>query len=86
MPPLPPENSDCKAQRAAHDGAMFKGCNTANAVFRGQPEGLVPVFARFGVAHRSHAMLHHTITPRVLNYTKTITSGSMNNLETASRH
>jgi hypothetical protein len=38
---------------------MFKRCNTANAVFRGQPEGLVPVFAHFRVARRSHAALHH---------------------------
>ena len=53
MPPLPPENSGCKAQRAGHGGAMFKRCNTANAVFRGQPVGLVSVFAHFGVARRS---------------------------------
>ena len=51
--PLSPENSDCKAQRAGHGGAMFKRCNTANAVFRGQPEELVPVFAHFCVARRS---------------------------------
>jgi len=31
---------------------MFKRCNTANAVFRRQPEGLVPVFAHFSVTHR----------------------------------
>ncbi len=32
---------------------MFKHCNTANAVFREQPEGLVSVFAHFSVARRS---------------------------------
>ncbi len=60
MPPMPPENSGCKAQRAAHGGAMFKRCNTANAVFRGQPKGLVSVFAHFCVARRSfsHAKPH----------------------------
>ena len=41
-------------------GAMFKRCNTANAVFRGQPKGLVPVFAHFCVARHSfsHAKPH----------------------------
>ena len=53
MPPLPPENSGCKAQRAGHSGAMFKRCNTANAVFRGQPDWLVSVFVHFCVARRS---------------------------------
>ncbi len=52
MPPLLPENSGCKAQRAEHSGSMFKRCNTANAIFRGQPEGLAPVFAHFCVARR----------------------------------
>ena len=32
---------------------MFKRCNTANAVFRKRPEGLVSVFAHFCVASRS---------------------------------
>ncbi len=84
MSPLPPENSGCKAQRGGAGGAMFKRCNTANAVFRRQPEGLAPVFAHFIVARRSHAMLHHSIAPRALNCTKTVTSGGMNNVETAS--
>ena len=59
MSPLLPENSGCKAQRGGAGGAMFKRCNTANAVFRGQPEGLMPVCANFRVARRSHAALHH---------------------------
>ena len=84
MLPLPPENSGCKAQRGGAGGAMVKRCNTANAAFRGQPEGLVSVFAHFYVARRSHAMLHHPITPRALNCTKAITSGGTNNFETAS--
>jgi hypothetical protein len=53
MSPLPPENSDCMAQREGAGGAMFKRCNTANVVFRGQPKGLVSVFAYFCVARRS---------------------------------
>ena len=85
MSPLPPENSDCKAQCAEQGGPLFKRCNTANAVFRGQPVGLVPVFAHFRVARRSHAALHHPITSRALNCTKTVTSGGTNNFETASR-
>ncbi len=86
MSPLPLESSGCKAQRGGAGGAMFKRCNTANAVFRGQPEGLVPVFAHFSVAGRSHAALHHPITPRALNCTKAITSEDMNNFETASTY
>jgi hypothetical protein len=84
MLPLPPENNVCKAERGVAGGAMFKRCNTANAVFKGQPEGPVIVLAHFSVARRSHAMLHHPITPRALNCTKTITSEGMNNFETAS--
>ncbi len=59
MPPLLAENSGCKAQRGGAGGAMFKRCNKVNAVFEGQPEGLVPVFVHFVVARRSHAALHH---------------------------
>ena len=40
-------------------GTMFKRCNTANAVFREQPKGLVSVFVHFCVARRSHAAVHH---------------------------
>ncbi len=86
MFPLLPENSDCKAQCAEQGGTLFKRCNTANAVFGGQPGGLVPVFAHFRVARHSHAMLHHPITPRALNCTKTVASGDTNNFETASRY
>ena len=53
MSPLPPENSGYKAQRGGAGGSMFKRCNTANAVLRGQPVGLVTVFAHFCVARRS---------------------------------
>jgi hypothetical protein len=35
---------------------MFKRCNTANAVFKGQPTGLVSVFAHFRVARRSFSI------------------------------
>jgi hypothetical protein len=59
MPPLSPENSGCKAQRGGAGGAMFKRCNTANAVFKEQPKGLVSVSVHFCVARHSHAMLHH---------------------------
>ena len=85
MPPLPSENSGCKARREGAGGAMFERGNTTNAVSRRQPEELVSVFAHFGVARRSHAMLHHPITPRALDCTKTVTSGDMNNVETASK-
>ncbi len=39
---------------------MFKRYNTANAVFRGQPEGLMSIFEHFCVARRlfSEAKLH----------------------------
>jgi len=63
---------------------MFKRCEKANTVFRGQPEGLVPIFAHFCFARRSQAALHHPITPRTLNRTKEITSAGTNNFETAS--
>ena len=63
---------------------MFKRCNAANAVFREQPEGLLPVLANFCVARRSHAALQYPITPRVLNCMKTVTSGGTNYFETAS--
>ncbi len=51
--------SGCKTQRGGHGGAMFKRCNTANAVFRGQRGGLASVFAQFSVTRHSQAMLHH---------------------------
>ena len=63
---------------------MFKRRNTANDAFRGQPEGLVSVFAHFYVARRSHATPHHPITPCALDCIKTVTSGETNNVETAS--
>jgi len=81
MSPLLSENSGYKAQCEGAGGALLKHCNTANAVFREQPEGLVIVFAHSCVARRSHAMLHHPITPRALDCTKTVTSGDMNNSE-----
>jgi len=52
--------------------------------FRAQPFGPVAIFAHFGVARRSHATLHHPITPCALNCIKTVTSGETNNVETAS--
>ena len=83
MLPLPPENSGCNAQRAGHGGAMFKRCNTANAVFRGNPQGWCPFSRISALLVARLAMLNHT--PRALTCTKTVTSGITNNFETASR-
>jgi hypothetical protein len=60
LAPVAPENSGCKALCERHGGAMFKHCNAASAVFRGQAEGLETVFAHFCVARRSfsHAKPH----------------------------
>ena len=55
MPPLPPENSGCKAQVVPGSSAV-----TQQTLFQGQPEGLVIVFAHFCVARHSfsHAKPH----------------------------
>tara|TARA_B100000949_G_C13913480_1_gene297812 strand:+ start:215 stop:424 length:210 start_codon:yes stop_codon:yes gene_type:complete len=47
-------------QRAGHGGSMFKRCNAANAVFRGQPEGLVPIshISVLLVARLANALQH----------------------------
>jgi hypothetical protein len=62
---------------------MFKRCNTANAVFRGQPEELVSVFAHFCIARRSFSEAELR-SSRALNCTKTVTSGGVNHVEIAS--
>ena len=73
------------ARRGAEAQVVPCSSSTANAFFRRQPKGLVSVFAHFGVARRSHAMLHHPITPRALDCTKTAAGGDMNTVETASK-
>jgi hypothetical protein len=83
MSPLLPENSGCKAQCGGAGGSLFKHCNTANAVSREQPEGLVSVFAHSCVARRSfsYAKAHSSR----LELHKNGHQRGTNNFETASR-
>ena len=60
MLPLPPENSVCCVAALEHRTTMHCALRLTTSIFRGQPEGLVSIFAHFCIDRRSfsHAKPH----------------------------